>query len=289
MRSTLATLLLAATAACAHEPLPAPPVPTAHEPLDLPAAFHGTLADEGEVELVLLDPQRYALAHGTGEATAFERGTWERQGDHIALHGERHLAFDIREGGGRLASERGNLRQERLPALLAGTVARDDAGLRFTPCDAGAAVRLRDATGTLSAPAFAEIVASPSADATIAWDVQRLAPQENGCASVEEGLVARAVGHAWRLDVDRRSLRLLRPDHDPVGAPWAPFRWERGAWRYQADTGTQQWTVVLTPGSCSEANAEYGYVAEVTLNGETLHGCAHLGTEWQRLGEPAVD
>lgn len=288
MKRTAAALVLAAAAtACAHKQ-PAPAVQQPKAPLDLPASFGGTHASLGAADLVLLDPDRYVLAWRSGDQIEFRRGEWKREGERVALDPAQPGDLTVLEGGDRL----GTLQRQLLPRLLAGTVERRTSGLAFTPCEDGEPVPLIDTTGLLErqdqTPFFAAFLGSARVDETIAWDLQRAGTGEGAnCSQMFPDFVARAQGHepSWTLEIDTRSVRLMRPDAEPVGAPWAPFRWENGAYRYRADTGAEKWDIAITPGACEDTMVEvtFGYRAELRVNDQRYAGCAQLGTEWEQL------
>ncbi|WP_373046876.1 copper resistance protein NlpE N-terminal domain-containing protein [Vulgatibacter sp.] len=306
-----ASLPLILAAACAHgDKAPAPPAPQQQvPPPDLPAVFAGTLpcADCPGIEtrLVFLDPARYVLAERFLEREVeprFSSGAWVLEGETLRLadrafrwDGETLLALDA--GGKPIPVQgRNTLSPGEAPTLAFGTIRRTTDGLKLEPCGGGARIEVVDGTAHLSQAieelpgSFVELVALPAGEQLWAVDLQRIAMEGPGCEQLPTGLVARASGNEpfWGLEIDQRSLRLERLGQDPVGTPWAPFRWERGAYRYFADAGETRLGVVLTPGFCPDTMAPVatGYRAEVEVNGEKLQGCAWLGTEWKRLDGP---
>lgn len=315
MRTVAIALSLAAVCACAHRQ-PAAEGARAEEgvSLPLPAAFEGRLSNGDRGALVLLDPARYVLLQRNAVTLIFRHGTWEREGaDAIALTGATPGRFRILDAD-RLTdalaqpavdAQEVSLDRQALPALVAGMATRRHGRIFFERCAGGTAVPLVDATGALdqalgdrAAPVYAELLATAIEDGTVlgppaageellAWEPQRIQAEEARCERLETGRVATAIGHEpdWKLEVDTRSVRLHRMGADPIGAPWAPFRWEGGAYRYRADTGDVRWDVALRPVPCTDAmvEARYAWTAEVRVNETTLRGCAHLGTEWQRL------
>lgn len=302
-RRVLLPLLLSLAAACAQRKPPPAPVRSA-PPVVLPAAFEGSLPGAERVRLLLPDPARYRLAIEARGAIHFEEGSWQREGDRILLHGAAPETWTLANGA--LVADLGpeqlardqewRLRPSGLPSHAAGTVERDGDEWWLRPCDGGAALRLLDGSGSLgdlldqvAGEPFAELLVAPARDASIVWEVLRVAADGAGCGEWRQApRIAGAAGEepAWRLEIDERSVRLHREGRRPIGSPWAPFRWEEGAWSYRADTGTERWEIALRPSRCrvDSLPAAFGYRAEVRIDGERLEGCAWLGPDWHRLG-----
>ena len=82
---------------------------------------------------------------------------------------------------------------------------------------------------------------------------------------------------SWALAAGGDTVLLKRLGKPDVKAPYAPFRNEGGASIFEAPAA--RLTVRLVPGTCRDtmADAVSGWTATVTVDGQTLKGCA-----WQR-------
>lgn len=80
----------------------------------------------------------------------------------------------------------------------------------------------------------------------------------------------------WSVKVRSSALTLARPDHPDVTTARPGIRIEEEAGVFDAPMGARRLVLRLTPGECSDGMSDrrYDYRAEVTVNGETLKGCA---------------
>lgn len=100
-------------------------------------------------------------------------------------------------------------------------------------------------------------------------------------------MLARGTEPFWLVRIGGDTLTLERPDFEPVIAPnpGAVMEGQAAVWRATTADGRPM-SVTLRQGACSDGMSDlrYDYVAEVSLAGETLKGCAGKADAMPREG-----
>ena len=100
-------------------------------------------------------------------------------------------------------------------------------------------------------------------------------------------MLARGTEPFWMVRIGADTLTLERPDFDPVTAPnpGAVMEGQAAVWRTTSADG-RPLSVTLRQGECSDGMSDlrYDYVAEVSLAGEVLKGCAGKADAMPREG-----
>ena len=117
------------------------------------------------------------------------------------------------------------------------------------------------------------------------------APPASTAAAVPDAfqgeMLARGTEPFWAVRIAPRTLTLERPDHDPVTAPnpGAVMEGPAAVWRTTTADG-RPLSLTLRQGECSDGMSDlaYDYVAEVSLAGEMLRGCAGKADAMPREG-----
>ena len=100
-------------------------------------------------------------------------------------------------------------------------------------------------------------------------------------------MLARGTEPFWLIRIGPETITLERPDFDPVTAPnpGAVMEGPAAVWRATTADG-RRLSVILRQGECSDGMSDlrYAYVAEASLAGETLRGCAGKADAMPREG-----
>lgn len=313
----LRTAVLMAFVACAQTRAPLPTAETiaAEDPIELPAAFAGTLPCADcpglETRLTLLDPGRYVLEETYLERGSFvSRGTWQQTAGVLRLvprgGGERLFQrmgpsrLVPLDAQGRPIEAGADLGLERIdpPQLHYGRLQPVDERVRLVECegsrllpidDATPDRQIREAIRPFETEAFGDLLGYVNADGTalVVLEAERIAADAEGCLHLPAADVrAEARAADWGMTVDARQVRLTLPAGEAAAWPTAPFRWRDGAWRFASASEVAIGEIELRPGRCADpsATASYAWTATLVLDGARHVGCASLGPAWTELG-----
>lgn len=124
--------------------------------------------------------------------------------------------------------------------------------------------------------------APPPADAPRAASTAAAVPE-----AFQGEMLARGTEPFWVIRIGPETITLERPDFDPVTAPnpGAVMEGPAAVWRATTADG-RPLSVTLRQGECSDGMSDlrYAYVAEASLAGETLRGCAGKADAMPREG-----
>jgi len=178
---------------------------------------------------------------------------------------------------------------------------------RFEPCGpvASPPLALVDSTGGDLLAAYQELVGEPGGRLyvelrgrvepaargvldgrperqLVAQEVRRASFQPEGCDESLQGVAFRATGNEpfWAVEITTIDITLERPDAAPIHFPYSPSADSAGVRVYSASLpGGTTLRLVVQETRCQDGMSGFWFpfTAELTLDGETMRGCAAEG------------